>query len=86
MLLTLVFSFVALFIMITPALADDEASEQEIKVNASNVRGFGNLVCQLLYYYYYCTNTPLNMQQFLTKVDNLVSFSYCALSSLPNLF
>lgn len=75
--LTLVFSFVALFIMITPVLAgDDEASEQEITVNASSVRGFENLVCQLLHYY--CTNTPLNVQQLLTKVDNLVSYSYSA--------
>jgi len=37
--LTPVFLFVALFILITPVLAVDEASEREITVNASNVRG-----------------------------------------------
>jgi len=57
--LTPVFLFVALFIMITPVLANDEASEQEITENASNVRGFGNVVSQLLYYYCTCSSAKI---------------------------
>ena len=68
--LTLVFRTVTLFFIITPVLADDKASEQEITVNASNIRGFRNLGCQL---FYYCTSSPVNMQQLLTtaQFDNL---------------
>ena len=81
--LKLVFRLVALFFMIKPVLAYDEASEQEITVNASNIRGFANLVCQLLYYY--CTSSLVNMQQLLTKHGNFIIYSYSALpeSSLP---
>lgn len=61
--LTLVFRIVTLFFMITPVLADDKASEQEITVNASNIRGFRNPECQL---FYYCRSSPVNMQQLLT--------------------
>lgn len=55
--LTPVFLFIALFIMITPVLAVDEAGEQEFTVNASSVRGYGNFTCQLLYFY--CTSSPV---------------------------
>jgi len=47
--LTPVSLFVAIFILITPALAADQASEQEITVNASNLYGFGNLMSEFIF-------------------------------------
>ncbi|XP_020608039.1 uncharacterized protein LOC110046693 [Orbicella faveolata] len=73
--LTPVFLFVALFIMITPVLADDEASEQEITAKIAHPRQFQD---------WYSQGDTKNIRGLanLQRASRTFSPCFCGLTSL----